>query len=70
MVSFNEIQGFQGTLSATVCYCIKADPTVSLICGMVLFLWIMFYNKARMTGKAVFISSLPQKYTFNLTFKK
>ncbi len=31
MISFNEMHGFQGTLLATVRYCITADPTLALV---------------------------------------
>ncbi len=44
---------FQATLSATVCYCITTDQTLSLhfISEVVLLLWIFFNDNARIKGK-------------------
>ncbi len=48
IVSFNETHGFdckfQAMLSANLCHCVSPQ-LLSLPCWVVLFLWIIFYDK-------------------------
>jgi hypothetical protein len=52
---------FQNTFSAKVCYCILSDQTLSLpfICGVVLFLWMFYYDNAIKTQLRSRIFKLP-----------